>query len=281
LAELDQDAWAPRAAAPEEQGGSPVRVEAKRFHDDELVGPYKQPGWTTRRRFATTRAYVLPPGQIELEAWWRGTWPEDSGPKERVQGEVGIGLPYRLQLDLYVNFEDPAGAEIEWDGTAVELRWALADWDEILWNPTLYAEWKLVAAGPDVYELKLLLSDDLGPRWRGAVNAIYEAQDSGAEETEIAVSAAVSYTVTDDKFYVGLETKINRVTEGGPDGAPDVEVLLGPSFQWRPTPRTHLDIVPLFGLTGDSPDAQIFVVMGIDLGPGDDHRFSPTSLRSE
>jgi hypothetical protein len=258
-----------------------VKIVAPRFRDSEPIGPYNQPGWTTHRRFATTRAYVLPPGQVEFEAWVRATWPEDSGPKERIQGEIGIGLPYRLQLDFYENFEDPAGGDIAWDGSQVELRWALADWDEIFWNPTLYAEWKLVAAGPDVYELKLLLSDDLGPRWRGAVNAIYEAQDSGTEETEIAVSAAVSYTVTDDKFYVGLETKINRVTEGGPDGAPDMEVLLGPSFQWRPTPRTHLDIVPLFGLTDDSPDAQIFVVFGIDLGPSDGGRFSPTSLRSE
>jgi hypothetical protein len=270
-------------ALADEGGGSlpPVEVVAKRVHDDEPVGPYGQPAWTTHRRFATTRAYVLPQGQIELEAWWRGTWPEGSGPKERVQGELGVGLPYRLQLDIYMNFEDPAGAEIEWDGAAVELRWALADWDEIFWNPTLYGEWKFVAEGPDVYELKLLLSDDIAPRWRGGVNAIYEAQDSGDEETEIAISLAVSYTVTDDKLYVGLETKINRVTEGGPDGAPDMEVLLGPSFQWRPTPGTHVDIVPLFGLTDDSPDAQVFVVFGIDFGSGGEHGFSPTSLKSE
>jgi len=259
----------------------PMRVEAKRFQDTEPVGPYKQPAWTTRRRFATTRAYVLPPGQVELEAWWRGTWPEGSGPKERVQGELGVGLPYRFQLDFYQNFEDPAGGDIQWDGSQVELRWAVADWGEVFWNPTLYGEWKFVADGPDVYELKLLFSDDIAPRWRGGVNAIYEAQDSGDEETEIAISAAVSYTVTDDKFYVGVETKINRVTEDGPGGPPNMEVLLGPSFQWRPTPRTHLDIVPLFGLTSDSPDAQIFVVFGIEFGSGEEGGYAPTSLKSE
>lgn len=278
---LGAEAPVAKGTAEEVRSLPPVKVSERRFHDDEPVGPYGQPGWTTRRRFATTRAYVLPQGQMEIEAWWRGTWPEDSGPKERVQGELGVGLPYRLQMDLYLNFEDPAGGEIEWDGAAVEFRWALADWDEILWNPTLYGEWKFVAEGPDVYELKLLLSDDIAPRWRGGVNAIYEAQDSGAEETEIAVSAAVSYTVRDEKFYVGLEAKVNRITEGGPDGAPDMEVLLGPSFQWRPTPRTHVDIVPLFGLTGDSPDAQVFVVFGIDFGASDEKGFSPTSLRSE
>jgi hypothetical protein len=259
----------------------PVKVVANRFHDDEPVGPYGQPGWTTHRRFANTRAYVLPQGQIELEAWWRGTWPEDSQPKERIQGELGVGLPYRLQLDFYINFEDPAGAEVEWDGAQVELRWALADWDRIFWNPTLYGEWKFVTEGPDVYELKLLMSDDIAPRWRGAGNLIYEAQDSGDEETEIAVSLAVSYTLRDDKFYIGAEAKINRITAGGPDGAPDMEILLGPSFQWRPTPRTHVDIVPLFGLTDDSPVAQVFFVFGIDLGASEGHGLSPTSTRSQ
>jgi len=267
----------------EGQGGTlpPVKVVGERFHDEDPVGPYGQPGWTTRRRFATTRAYVLPEGQIELEAWWRGTWPEDSQPKERIQGEIGVGLPYRLQLDMYINFEDPSGAEAEWDGAQVELRWALADWDKIFWNPTLYGEWKFVAEGPDVYELKLLFSDDLGPRWRGAVNAIYEAQDSGDEETEIAVSMAASYTIRDEKLYAGVELKVNRVTEGGPDGAPNMEILLGPSFQWRPTPRTHLDIVPLFGLTDDSPVAQVFVVFGIGFSGGDEHGFTPTSTKSQ
>jgi hypothetical protein len=60
-----------------------------------------------------------------------------------------------------------------------------------------------------------------------------------------------------------------------------MEVLLGPSFQWRPTPRTHLDVVPLVGLTDESPDAQVFLVFGIDLGPSEKHGFSPTSLKSE
>ena len=60
-----------------------------------------------------------------------------------------------------------------------------------------------------------------------------------------------------------------------------MEILLGPSFQWRPTPRTHIDIVPLFGLTDDSPVAQVFLVFGIDLGPSEEHGFSPTSTKSQ
>src|SRR5262245_40942768 len=37
--------------------------------DSELVGPYAQPVWTTQRPFSTTRVYVLPPGQMQVEQW--------------------------------------------------------------------------------------------------------------------------------------------------------------------------------------------------------------------
>ena len=42
--------------------------------EEELVGPNKQPDWTTQRRFARSRVYVLAPGQIEGEAWYRGKY---------------------------------------------------------------------------------------------------------------------------------------------------------------------------------------------------------------
>jgi hypothetical protein len=54
-------------------------------------------------------------------------------------------------------------------------------------------------------------------------------------------------------------------------GKPEVEFLLGPSVQWRPTRRTHLDFVPLLGTTCDSPRVEAFVVFGIDFGPGGSH----------
>jgi hypothetical protein len=54
-------------------------------------------------------------------------------------------------------------------------------------------------------------------------------------------------------------------------------------MQWRPTPRTHLDVVPLFGVTGQSPQVQSFIFFGIDFGPGsEDHeQLSPASLRNK
>src|SRR5262245_5124989 len=36
------------------------------FRDEERVGAYGQPRWTTKRPFANTRVYVLPEGQMEF-----------------------------------------------------------------------------------------------------------------------------------------------------------------------------------------------------------------------
>src|SRR5437879_302926 len=68
-------------------------------------GANKQPEWTAQRRFSTTHIYVLPPLQFELEQWWEGKFPRHGKAYHLFQSEVGIGLPYRFQLDLYENIE--------------------------------------------------------------------------------------------------------------------------------------------------------------------------------
>jgi len=283
LARLDADAAPLLAAEPGTEETLPeIEVHASALREERPVGPYNQPEWTTRRRFATTRAYVLPQGAIEIEQWWRGKWPDEGGPSHQFQTELGVGLPGRFQLDLYQNFEHPAGGDFTHAGSAVEVRWAFADWGKIFLNPPLYGEWKFTDGGPDVGEVKLLLADEFGTGWHGATNLIFEQQSGGTHETEIALSAAVSYTVRDGELALGIETKVERASGDGVHGPFEVEVLLGPSVQWRPTPRVHVDFVPLFGLTGDSPTLEAYLVVGIDLGPSPEAHFgrSPTSLRS-
>ncbi len=81
--------------------------------------------------------------------------------------EVEVGLPYRLQMDLYENWISNDKGRLRHHDVAAELRWALADWGKIPLNPTIYGEWKFVdrSQGPDVYEIKLLLGEELAPRW--------------------------------------------------------------------------------------------------------------------
>jgi hypothetical protein len=52
------------------QGQSPSTTK-----DDDLVGDYGQPRWTTTRRFTEVRTYVLPAGQLDFEYWLFDTLP--------------------------------------------------------------------------------------------------------------------------------------------------------------------------------------------------------------
>lgn len=249
------------------------------------VGPYHQPEWTTQRRWARVRAYVLAPWQVEVESWWYGKYPEFGEDGTHLfQEEIGIGLPHRFQLDLYGNFEKRPNEDPYYKETQLELRWALADWGCLPLNPTLYGEYKLRARAedPDVAELKLLLADELSPRWHYGLNLVYERELDGEEEEVLGAAAALSYTVCDQRFSVGLEAQVERVTVAGARDDAEVEWLLGPSFQVRFGPRTHLDVVPLFGLTEESSDLKVYAVFGIDVGPCsvEDRYGGPTALRS-
>jgi len=139
--------------------GNPV------LSDDTLIGENRQPEWTAHRRFPTTRVYVLPPWQVEFEQWWKGKFPRDGKPAHLFQSEIEIGLPYRFQLDLYENVENASDGATRHAGNQIEARWAFAEWGRIPLNPTLYVEWKFNDSAPDAYEIKLLLGEQLTPRW--------------------------------------------------------------------------------------------------------------------
>jgi hypothetical protein len=244
---------------------------ATELKEDQPIGPNEQPEWTTRRRFATTRVYVLPPWQVEFEEWWKGQWPREGQPNQLFQSEIGIGLPYRFQLDLYHNTEQTSEHGIRQQGFQVEGRWALADWGKIPLNPTLYGEWVFNNFEPDKYEVKLLLGQDLAPRVHYGLNFFYEQEVGGSRGSEMGAAQAVSYTLIDEKLGAGVEMKLEHRSQPSLSGTPELEFDLGPSIQWRPTPRIHLDLVPLFGVTHNSPLVEAWVVFGFDLGPSGNH----------
>src|SRR5712671_2976275 len=120
-----------------------ITVTASNLVEDIPVGPYKQPEWTTARRFPTTRVYLQqPPWGVGAEQWVKAQFPRGEAPNYLFQEEVEIGLPYRFQFDLYENWVSTDSGTIYHDDFAVELRWALADWGKSFLNPTLYGEWK-------------------------------------------------------------------------------------------------------------------------------------------
>ena len=241
---------------------------------DDLVGPYAQPAWTARsQRWATTRAYVLPEGHYELEFFYVGSFDGDEEEHEFLE-EIKIGLPHRFQLDLYATQkkERPDQDHFHGDEFKIELRHALANWGEIFLNPTLYLEWETAQDGSsEAMEYKLLLAENLAPGWAWGLNLIYE-DHFNSNEIEYGFSTGVNYEVN-NHFGVGAELEVIWERE---HGHTEESVLLGPSFEYRPTDRTSLRLVPLFGLTSDSPDVEVFAVFAIGFGgPEDEGGFGP------
>jgi hypothetical protein len=237
--------------------------------EESPVGPYTQPEWTTARRFPTTRVYLQQmPWEVGVEQWVTAQWPRGEANNYLFQEEIELGLPHRFQADLYENWTRDAQGRLNQDSISTEVRYALADWGKIWGNPTLYGEWTFSSrsGASDRYEFKLLLGDDLAPRWHWGANFVYEQEVGNERTTEFQFAAALGYTLIDENLSLGLEGKIEN--EAGKDnrGPAPIEVDLGPSLQWRPTRNLHIDFVPLVGVTSDSPHVEAYVVVGYDFG---------------
>jgi len=236
---------------------------------DTLVGPYNQPEWTEHRIFATTRVFVQQePGEIGFEQWWRPRTFNDGPPTHRFIEELEIGLPHRLQLDLYYKWLNEE-SKTHTDEVAVELRWALADWGVIPFNPTLYLEYAFVNSqyGGDVIETKLLLGDNIGKNWQWGLNFIFESEVSQALTKKVAVAGGLNYSFS-PRLAAGIEAQWAHETVAGERANPEIQFQVGPSMQYRLSKSTHLDLVCLFGCTKESPQTESYLIFGWDFGGG-------------
>jgi hypothetical protein len=238
--------------------------QAGSLREEDRIGSYGQPRWTARRRFTENRVYVVPEGQLEFEYWLIVKDQKDDEPTQiKHVYEVEMGLPYRFQLDLYQVYEkEDSTGPLGLAETKFELRYALADWGRIFANPTLYGEWVNANADYDSAEFKLLLADEITPRWHWATNFVWEQKVGGDESIAREMCNAVSYTVRDEKFSIGAETKFAWEDAKGSRGSYEREFLLGPSIQIRPLPQMHIDFAYLFGLTDQSPQSKSTLIAG-------------------
>lgn len=248
-----------------------VTVTEKRYQEEIKTGAYNQPEWTTERRFPTTRVYLqYAPWTGGFEQWVKAQFNKNEAPNYLFQEEFGFGLPGRFQLDIYENWIQTAEGKYLHDNISTELRWAFADWEKIPLNPTIYLEWKF--SNPDLaancYEIKMLLGEELAKRWHWGLNLYYEREVAGMLTTELGLSQGISYTAKDKVLNIGAEMKVESETVKDKRNPTPIEVDLGPSIQWRPSHNTHLDFVPLIGLTKDSPAIEAWFVFGVEFGEG-------------
>jgi hypothetical protein len=254
-----------------------VMISGSELAEEAPAGVAGEPTWTHNRRFSTTRIYIQKdPGEIGVEQWYRVRTFDGGNVTQRSQTEIEIGLPYRMQFDLYENvlLDNATGKGWQQEEVAAELRFAFADWGVLPLNPTFYFEYAFAHEGADGIEPKLLIGDDFGSGWHWGVNFIHERRVWGDAKAEWGIAGGISKTIVDSCFSVGFEGKWTH-PEGGPD-----EGIVGPTIQWLPTANTHLDLIAMAGVNDSSPNAECWFIFGYDFGSGAKKQqgYKPTSV---
>jgi hypothetical protein len=263
----EQDERVPRLPTVTTTDTRVTETGASGLVEERPVGETGRPEWTSARRFPTTRVYIQQdPWQVGVAAWWRYRNKRDNSSISRLTGEVEIGLPHRLQLDLYYDMAVDGDSRSRTEDFAAEIRYALADWGKIPMNPTLYAEYKWVEEGADVVELKLLLGDQFGKGWHYGINFVWEKEIGGERTTEWQIVGGLSKTLLDGKFGLGAEFKY--VNESVTDNRthPEHKFHVGPSAQWRITDQLHISASALIGLNREAPRQECYLIVGYDFG---------------
>src|SRR6266704_3519954 len=271
---------------------------------EELPSAYGAPPGFSRSRFSnTTQAYVLPPWAFFFGEIYEGQGFRHGPPDHLFTQEIEMGLPYRFGVAAETRIErfDGGGGL---STVSLEARWALADWNKIPLNPTLFAEYKfgvgtirheegpLPPSGeeeeesgppkvPDAYEFRLLLAHDFGERLEWAMNWFLEKENTGdrGREWGFSQSAMTSILLPNERLKVGLEMEYKNFTTKDTRGDPLNSFVIGPSVAWKPTASTRLDVSPLFGCTDDSPVVDVFVVFSWLFGNERAEAEAPVSTR--
>src|SRR5881275_2928192 len=276
---------------------------------EEVPSAYGAPPGLSRSRFSNTvQAYVLPPWSFFFGELFEGQGFRHGPPDYLFTQEIEMGLPYRFNVaaeSQFERFNGGGGAQT----VSLEARWALADWNKIPLNPTLFAEYKFgvgtirheevpPAPGggggeeeeeeeggppkvPDAYEVRLLLAQDFFERVEWAMNWFFEKENTGDRGREWGFSQAAMMPVLlpNERLKVGIEMLYRNVTTKDTRGDAVNSFGIGPTVAWKPTAQTRLDISPLFGCTHDSPVADVFVAFSWLFGGERAEAEAPVSTR--
>src|SRR2546430_14636393 len=168
------------------------------------------PGFSRSRFSDLTQAYVLPPGAVFAGLIYQGDALRFNRPDHMLPPEIEIGLPCRFGIAFENSIESFRGHTQE-RTFSIEGRYALADWNKIPLNPTIFVEYKfgvgdilhdegppeMVPKGegrafleehlplPDAVEVRRLLAQDFGNNVEWALNGFFEQEVGGDRGREI------------------------------------------------------------------------------------------------
>ncbi len=275
---------------------------------EEVPSAYGAPPEFSRSRFSNAvNAYVLPPWAFFFGELFEGQGFRHGPPDYLFTQEIEMGLPYRFNVaaeSQWERFNGGGGAR----SVSLEARWALADWNKIPLNPTLFAEYKFgvgtirheevqppMGAGgegeeeeeggppkvPDAYEVRLLLAQDFGEHVEWAMNWFFEKENTGDRGREWGFSQAAMTPILlpNERLKIGIEMEYKNTTVKDTRGDPLHSFTIGPTLAWKPTAQTRLDISPLFGCTAGAPVADVFVAFSWLFGGERAEAEAPVSSR--
>jgi hypothetical protein len=262
---------------------------------EEVPSSYGATPDFSRSRFSNlTQAYVLPPGAVFAGLIYQGDSLKFNQPDHMLTQEIEIGLPNRFGIAFENSIEHHRGTTQE-HTFSIEGRYALADWNKIPMNPTLFVEYKFgigdilhdegppgVPKGegrafleehmplPDAFELRLLLAQDFSNKVEWAANVFFEQETSGDRGREVGFAQSLMFPIlhSNERLKVGAEMQYTSFTDAGlrEEGTKSARVVIGPTVAWKPAGSTRLDVSPLFGVTDDAPHASVFVVFSMLFG---------------
>lgn len=275
---------------------------------EEVPSAYGAPPGFSRARFSgLTNAYVLPPGAVYAALIYQGDALRFNRPNHSFTQEVEVGLPARFGVAIENTVETFRGHTQD-RSFSIEGRYALADWNKIPLNPTLFAEYKFGTGSilhdegppergekgeaeeflneneplPDSYEVRLLLAQDFGEKVEWALNAFFEQEIGGdrGREYGFAQSLTIPVLLPQERLKIGAEMQLTVFTDKGIRDDPSYRFVVGPTISWKPTKNTRLDVSPLFGTTQDAPRASVFAVFSMLFGHEAHEAEAPASTRN-
>src|SRR5437899_3465945 len=255
------------AANAQETENQQVVVQAEA---EELPSAYGAPPDLSHGRISTlTRSYVLSPFSFELEAGYEAGVFRHGLPSQLFRQEIEMGLPARFTVGIQNQVEHFAGETRDRSFT-LEARYALADWNKLLLNPAISAEYQFGLSNglPDSGELALLISHDFPHLIEWAMNIFVDREFGGKESTNagFAQSFEVPVLLPEEKLEVGLEMQYRSGAETiGPEGTTK-GLAIGPTLAWRPTKNVRFDLSPLLGCSDHTPAVQVFAVLSVSFG---------------
>jgi hypothetical protein len=289
-----------------------VQSERLVITGEEVPSSYgATPGFSRSRFSNLTQAYVLPPGAVFAGLIYEGDALKFNRPDHMLTQEIEIGLPCRFGIAVENSVENFRG-RTQNRTFSIEGRYALADWNVIPLNPTIFVEYKAATGStilhdegppaplgkgeaqaflmqhkplPDAVEVRFLFAQDFTNNVEWAANIFVEQEIGGDRGREVGFAQSVMFPILlpKERLKVGAEMQYTSFTDSGlrEAGASSPRVIIGPTAAWKPSKNTRLDVSPLFGVTDDAPRASVFVVFSMLFGGSESPQAeAPASTRN-